>query len=41
MRLSPEAFEAGCTIDTAYPGTPGTEIMENIGPLYLTAEAIM
>ena len=24
------AFEAGCTVAAAYPGTPSTEILENI-----------
>lgn len=28
------AWEAGCTIAAAYPGTPSTEILENIGAKY-------
>ena len=28
------AYEAGITFASAYPGTPSTEILENIGPLY-------
>lgn len=28
------AWEAGCSIAAAYPGTPSTEILENIGALY-------
>lgn len=28
------AWEAGCSIAAAYPGTPSTEILENIGSLY-------
>lgn len=28
------AYEAGCTVAAAYPGTPSTEIMENVGALY-------
>ena len=24
------AYEAGCSVATAYPGTPSTEILENI-----------
>lgn len=28
------AYEAGCTVAAAYPGTPSTEILENIGSLY-------
>ena len=28
------AWEAGCTIATAYPGTPSTEILENVGAHY-------
>lgn len=28
------AWEAGCTIAAAYPGTPSTEILENIGTNY-------
>lgn len=27
-------YEAGCTVASAYPGTPSTEILENIGKLY-------
>lgn len=26
------AFEAGCTVAAAYPGTPSTEILENLAP---------
>ncbi|WP_425448380.1 indolepyruvate ferredoxin oxidoreductase subunit alpha [Dethiothermospora halolimnae] len=34
------AFEAGITFSAAYPGTPSTEILENIGPYkeHITAE---
>ena len=28
------AYEAGVTVAAAYPGTPSTEIMENVGALY-------
>ncbi len=28
------AYEAGISFASAYPGTPSTEILENIGPLY-------
>lgn len=28
------AWEAGCSVAAAYPGTPSTEILENIGALY-------
>lgn len=28
------AYEAGCHLAAAYPGTPSTEILENIGALY-------
>lgn len=28
------AYEAGCNVAVAYPGTPSTEILENIGALY-------
>ncbi len=28
------AWEAGCSVAAAYPGTPSTEILENIGTLY-------
>ena len=27
-------YEAGCSVAAAYPGTPSTEILENIGALY-------
>jgi indolepyruvate ferredoxin oxidoreductase alpha subunit len=27
-------YEAGCSVAAAYPGTPSTEIMENVGALY-------
>ena len=28
------AYEAGCTVAAAYPGTPSTEILETLGSVY-------